>query len=314
MRRLLGAMAVVLALLGAAGPAWAEPGVELVAGLPLGNAAYGLAIGPDGLLYVADIGGRRGEVLVFNVDGQLEDRIGVPAGPTGLVALRGMVFDRDGNLYLADQGDGRPDNGRIVRITARGRLTVFASGLTAPTALAIDRSGVLYVANGLDGAVDWIGPDGTSATFVDDDRLRPSVRGGVGVSGLAFSPDQSTLYMANFSTNRLFKLAVNSDGSAGRLSVLAEAAELRGSDLIDGPLGLAVDGRGNLLVACHRSDEVEVFSPRGRLLGRVPTGGGSVFSNPTALATTARYLYVANLGLERGLSHVSRVPLANLYD
>jgi hypothetical protein len=63
----------------------------------------------------------------------------------------------------------------------------------------------------------------------------------------------------------------------------------------------------------HRPDEIQVFSPRGRLLGRVPSGGESLLSNPTALAMSGRYLYVASLGLEQGLSHVSRLPLADAY-
>lgn len=312
-RRVVWLLVGVVAVLGLVRPARAEPGVELVAGLPLGSAAYGLAVGPDGLLYVGDVGGRRGEILVFGLDGGRQDRIAVAAGPSGLVALRGMAFDRDGSLYVADLADGQPERGRIVKVNARGRQSVFASGLTAPTALAIDRAGVVYVANALEGSVDWIGPDGASATFVEDERLRPSVRGGVGASGLAFAADESALYIANFSANRILKLAINPDGSAGRLSVLVDAVELRGAGLVDGPLGLAVDSQGNILVAVHRSDEIQVFSPRGRLLGRLPTNGGSLFSNPTALATSGRYLYVANLGLEQGLSHVSRVPLTDLY-
>jgi sugar lactone lactonase YvrE len=310
-RRLAWLIAVLVVLLGVVRPVTAQVTVELVVGLPVGVAAYGLAVGPDGALYVGDIGGRRGEIFVFTQSGRLRERIQVPAGPTGLVALRGLAFDGHGNLYVADLADGDAERGRVLKITPRGRLSVFASGLTAPTAIALDREGIVYVTDALNGAVHWFGPDGATAQFVEDERLRSDDGDGLGASGLAFAPDGSALYISSFSEDRILRVAIDKDGSAGRLSVLADGGDLRGGRL-DGPLGLAVDGQGNLLVAAHRSDEILILSPRGRLLARVPAEGGSLFSNPTALATAGQRVYVANLGLESGLSHISRFELAGL--
>jgi sugar lactone lactonase YvrE len=296
-RRLTWLLAALVALLGVVRPAAAEADVELVVGLPIGVAAYGLAVGPDGSLYVGDIGGRRGEIFVFSPSGRLQTRIVLPVGSSGLVAPRGLAFDGHGNLFVADLADGASDRGRILKVTPRGRVSVFASGLTAPTAVAVDRDGVVYVADGRNGAIHWIGPDGASALFVEDEQLRACDRGELGASALAFARDGSALYISSFCDDRVLRLSIDSGG-----------AELRGARL-DGPLGLAVDGDGNLLVAAHRSDEILLLTPRGRLLGRLPAEGGSLFSNPTALAASGRQVYVANLGLEHGLSHVSRFGL-----
>ena len=315
MRRLAWLVVLMVGLLCLARPALADVPVELVTGLPLGQAAYGLAIGPDGLLYVGDIGGPQGTIYVFTPTGQLRDRIVVPPGPTGMVALRGMVVDGQGNLYVADLANGERGRGRVIRVSARGRQSVLAAALSGPTGLALDRDGVVYVANALDGTIRWIGPDGTSAVFVDDGLLAPRGPGELGASGMVFANDGSALYISNPSTDRLLRLAINADGSAGRLTLLADGGELRSgvrsAGLLEGPEGLAVDGDGNVLVAA-RSDEIDLISPRGRVLGRLPSGGGSVFSGPTTLALSGRYVYVANLGLKTGLSFIARYPLAAL--
>jgi DNA-binding beta-propeller fold protein YncE len=54
----------------------------------------------------------------------------------------GLAFDRAGNLYVANGG-----NGTIEKFTPAGIRSVFASsGLNAPHGLAFDREGNLYVA------------------------------------------------------------------------------------------------------------------------------------------------------------------------
>jgi sugar lactone lactonase YvrE len=321
-RGLLLVLVGLVALLGGVvRSAAAQTEVERLAQLPAGDAAYGLAVDDDGYIYVSDTSGlRNGTIFVYGPTGELHDQLTVSAGPSGLVSLRGLAFDRLGNLYVADLANGQPDRGRIVKLTPRGRQSVFASGLTAPSGLAFDRSGVLYVSDGSNGAVVWIGQDGTSAPFVEDERLKPHSARTAGASGLAFAPGDSALYISNVADDRLLKLTINNDGSAGRLSVLADGSTLRaqgrGSHLLDGVDGLVVDSHGNLLVTASRADEVEVFGPDGRLLTRLPGDDRDLFASPTglALSPSGRTVYVANLAADNGLSHLSKFSLADLFD
>ena len=82
---------------------------------------WGLAVAPDGRVYVADTFGWR--VLAF--DGDLRERVlafgafaptgGEPPGPHNLYGPRDLAFDADGNLWVTDTG-----HHRIVVYTAEG--------------------------------------------------------------------------------------------------------------------------------------------------------------------------------------------------
>ena len=314
---MLGVIALIGSLVGVAS---AQTVVDRLAQLPAGDAAYGLAVDDDGRIYVGDTrGSRNGTILVYTASGGLQDRLTVSPGSSGVVSLRGLAFDKSGNLYVADSANGEPERGRVVKFTPRGRQSVFASGLTSPGGLAFDRSGILYVTDGRNGSVIWIGQDGASATFVEDERLRPHSRS-VGASGLAFAPGDDALYISNVADDRLLKLNVNKDGSAGRLSVLADGSSLqdqgRGSHLLDGVDGLLVDDDGNLVVAASLADEIQMFSPAGRLMARLPTDGRNEFASPTglALSPSGRTVYVANLASDNARSHVSAFALDDLLD
>jgi sugar lactone lactonase YvrE len=68
---------------------------------------------------------------------------------TGLTAVLGLAFDRQGRLYAletttVDNDFPQPGTGRVVRVT-RGGLVPVATGLTFPTGVAAGPDGHLYV-------------------------------------------------------------------------------------------------------------------------------------------------------------------------
>lgn len=111
----------------------------------------GLAIGPDGNAYVAELTGfpfTQGAAKIYKVapDGSKTDAF------TGFTNISDLAFGADGSLYVLqfdNNGLATPGvGGSIIRIgTDGGRETIFSSGLIAPTGLAIGVDGALYVSN-----------------------------------------------------------------------------------------------------------------------------------------------------------------------
>lgn len=116
--------------------------------LPDGGAGNGATLGPDGALYVADVGARR---IV---------RVGLPDGPVTTVTdtndagqpLRGpndLIFDAEGGLFFTDPAGSWEDPiGCVYHVAARTSVvTKIAGHLQFPNGLALASDGrTLYVA------------------------------------------------------------------------------------------------------------------------------------------------------------------------
>ena len=137
-----------------------------------------LAIGPDGALYVGELGG-----FPFNVGSSSIYRVVPGQAPTvvasGFTAISDIAFDRSGRLLVLeiDQAGlldpaaetGLPTPGALIGVHHNGTKSLLAStGLEFPTGLAVSPSGTVYVSNygvlsatggpdGLSGQVDRVG-------------------------------------------------------------------------------------------------------------------------------------------------------------
>ncbi len=154
----------------------------------------GLALGTDGLLYVADSGGNTiysvdpdsGELLVVAVlDGV--DSNGIPnesrrgATQSDPVPV-GVVADPDGGVYVSLLTGavtwGTPGSAEVRHVTPEGEVTVAASGLNMVVDVAVDSEGNLYASElstnffagppPAAGQISMIGPDGTPTAVVTD--------------------------------------------------------------------------------------------------------------------------------------------------
>jgi gluconolactonase len=247
----------------------------------------------EGPVWVPEKGNRFGGYVLFsdiphNAVMKWQEGTGVsvfmkPAGYTGVAdygrepGSNGLALDAKGRLLLCEHGDRR-----ISMLTEGGGKVTLADRwngkrLNSPNDLAVHSSGDFYFTDPIYGLpkrendpmreIDFCGvyrraKDGT-VTLQSMDLSRPN--------GIAFSPDEKTLYVANSDGNdpvwRAFP--VKDDGSLGEPRPFFDSSK---EDRIPrgGGDGLKVDKNGNVFATGPGG--VLVLSPKGKLLGRIVTG------------------------------------------
>lgn len=189
----------------------------------------------------------------------------------GNIGPNGLTLDRQGRLVICESGDRR-----ITRLDDNGR-TVLADRyqgkrLNSPNDLVYRSDGSLYFTDPPYGlrkedndpdkelsinGIYRLSPDG-QLRLLDDRLYRPN--------GMAFSPDERTLYVANSDRERHFVLAypVDADGGLGPARVFFGFPSRRDPDRPD---GIKVDVNGNVYVAATHG--VWVFDQYGTPLGMI---------------------------------------------
>jgi len=208
-----------------------------------------------------------GNLLVFRTAG------GTPGTfATGFTNPKGVVFDGNGHVYVADAGK----NSIIVFTLPDGTGSTFASGLNSPVGLAFDNAGNLYVAESASGNIIKFAPDATKTTFATNAG---------GPSGLAFD-NGGNLFVADFSGGKIYKYTPTATQSTFATG-------------LDHPAGLALDSAGNLFEADSGSGTIFEFAPdgtkttfvsgAGRPYGLAFDTGGNLIVADNAGGATVRY-------------------------
>jgi gluconolactonase len=209
-----------------------------------GGGPNGLALGPDGALYVCNNGGNVYETTPsFLSTGPSPDykggyiqRIDPKTGDTKVLythcgahklsAPNDIVFDKQGGFYFTDLGKRR----------ARDR----------------DHGGLYYAR-----------PDGSKITEIAYPIVTPN--------GVGLSPDEKTVYVADTETSRLFAFDILEPGAVKHEPFPAP----HGGRLVCGLPGfqrfdsLAVEASGNICVATLVTGHITVISPMGQVVRQV---------------------------------------------
>jgi gluconolactonase len=209
----------------------------------------------------------------------------------------GLRLDPEGRLVLCQHGDRQ-----VLRIEPDGKKTVLASRylgkrLNSPNDLVFNKNGDLYFTDppyglpkGWDDPareLDFCGvyrvsaKDGT-LTLLTKEMSRPN--------GIALSPDEKTLYVANSDPKKAVWMAfdVKADGTLGQGRVFFDATRWVGKERPGLPDGMKVDQKGNLFATGPGG--VLVFAPDGTHLGTIATG---VPTANCAFGNDGTVLYVA---------------------
>ena len=191
----------------------------------------------DGRLWVADWGAQ--EILAVNLEGKREVIVKVtfPSFP--------MCFDwlPTGQLLLVSSREGW-----LLRLESGGSLVPHAdlSGLARKglpwNEIVIDGRGNVYINNqGFDFPGGQFAP-GTIALLTPDGILRQVADGIAFPNGMAVTPDNSTLIVAESYGNKLTAFDIDASGSLSNRRIWAETVD-------DHPDGICLDAEGALWYA-----------------------------------------------------------------
>jgi sugar lactone lactonase YvrE len=265
-------------------------------------------------------------------------------GPVGVAA------DSAGNIYVADTyslGDVFGSSGTIRKITPAGLVSTFAgtAGTTGstdgtgaaarfnnPTGLATDSAGNIYVADSyrlpfppfgasLGNTIRKITPAGVVSTFAGTAGTTGSTDG-TGAAVLFSSPQgvatdsDGNVYVADTGNSTIRKIT-----STGVVTTLAGIAGMTGSTdgvgaaaRFNSPVGVAVDGAGNVYVADTGNDLIRKITPSGAvttIVGRpgekgfLPGPLPGLLSSPQSVALFGTTLYTTT---NNAIVQVSHVP------
>lgn len=224
------------------GPVWTrDRGGSLLFSDPNANTIY---------RFVPGAGNEAGQLSVFRK----------PSGyaGAGIAAYRqpgsnGLTLDPQGRLTIDEHG-----NRRVTRLEKDGSVTVLASHfegkrLNSPNDLVYRSDGTLYFTDPPFGLPQF-GADPRkelpySGVFsVREGKLQLVSTGFEGPNGIAFSPDEKFLYVANWDAKRkaIMRYEAKPDGTLANGRIFFDATSADGEDALD---GLKVDRQGNLYVS-----------------------------------------------------------------
>lgn len=205
-----------------------------------------------------------------------------PSGYTSLIerggesGSNGLALDREGRLLLCQHGDRR------VARWEKGCFVTLADQyqgrpLNSPNDLVVKSNGDVYFTDPPYGMTAESRRDPKALDFCgvyrisSDGRLTLLVSNMTRPNGIAFSPDEKILYVAQSDPERPLWLAfpVKDDGTLGEGKVFFDAKPWLDAGLKGLPDGMKVDIHGNIFATGPGG--VNIFAPDGTFLGRVRT-------------------------------------------
>jgi gluconolactonase len=207
-----------------------------------------------------------------------------PSGYTGVVdygaepGSNGLLLDPQGRLVCCEHGDRRVS----VMTENGGKRTLVdnyqGKRLNSPNDAAFKSNGDLYFTDPPYGLPDRYEDPRRELDFCGVYRLTP--KGELSLltkeltrpNGIAFSPDEKTLYVAQSDPDAAIwkSFPVKADGTLGASKLIHDATDAAKKGLPGLPDGMTTDKQGNLFATGPGG--VYVFSPAGKLLGRLSTG------------------------------------------
>jgi sugar lactone lactonase YvrE len=235
---------------------------------------------------------------------------GGPATSAGMAPVAVLV-DPDENLYISDYGSSI--SSRIRKVNASGTITTFAGGghpadgvgdggpatsahLNGPGGTAMDASGNLFIPDSRNHRVRMVTPAGTITTVAGTGTAGFAGDGGPATAAQLDLPftvvvdSAGRLFIADLGNHRV--RMVSPDGTINTVAGGGNPADSVGDGglatdaRLNTPVGLALDGAGNLFIADSRDGRIRRVGPVG-IISTIAGTGKAGFSGDGGPATQA---------------------------
>lgn len=293
-----------------------------------GGLTEGPAVAPDGSIYFTDIAVGTDPGLIVRFDPQTK-KTSIFSDDSG--KANGLACDADGHLIACEGSDygGRRVSRWNLKTGKRQTVADRYQGkrFNAPNDLCLDRQGRIYFTDPRYLGTEPRELEHRAVYRIDTDgKVREITHDVEKPNGIALSPDEKTLYVAdhNNGTDRIDPSAA--PPKPGAMKILAFPLDAEG--LVVGPPktlydygdqpgcdGMCVDVEGNLYLT-NRSPKrpgVMVLDPRGRELAFVPTGPANQTGDKPAVGIPSNCEF--GIGDEKSTLYVTvdmslyRIPL-----